>query len=51
MIEFLIKISPIVATIFFFSFFCYMIFIVFKKGSKKKFDQYSKIPMDDDKKS
>lgn len=49
MIDFLIKISPIVGTLFFFGFFCYVIFIVFQKGAKKKFDKYSKIPMNDDK--
>ncbi len=49
MIDFLIKISPIIGTLLFFSIFCYIVFIVFKKDAKKKFDIYSKIPMEDDK--
>jgi len=48
MIEFIIKNSPTIATIFFFVAFCYIVFSVFKKGAKKKFDQYSEIPLKDD---
>jgi cbb3-type cytochrome oxidase subunit 3 len=48
MIEFIIKNSPTIATLFFFLAFCYIVFSVFKKGTKKKFDNYSKIPLKDD---
>lgn len=48
MTDLLIKLSPIIGTIFFFVIFCYVFYIVFKKSNKKKFDKYSKIPMDDD---
>lgn len=48
MIESLIGISPIFGTILFFGFFCYIIYGVFKKGSKKKMDKYSKIPLNDE---
>ncbi len=46
-IDFIIKNSPTIATIFFFTTFCYIIYSVFKKGTKKKFDKYSKIPLKD----
>lgn len=49
MIESLIGISPIFGTILFFVFFCYICYSVFKKGAKKKLDEYSKIPLDDEK--
>jgi len=39
--------APTVATVFFFLVFCYIIYSVFKKGAKKKFDKYSKIPLKD----
>jgi cbb3-type cytochrome oxidase subunit 3 len=45
MIELLSKYGPIISTIFFFLAFCYIIYSVFKKGSKQKFDKYSKIPL------
>lgn len=45
--EFLMDNSPTIATLFFFTIFCYVIFSVFKKGVKKKFDKYSKIPLKD----
>lgn len=47
--NFLIENAATIATIFFFLTFCYVIYSVFKKGTKKKFDQYSKIPLNDDK--
>jgi cbb3-type cytochrome oxidase subunit 3 len=47
MIENFVKIAPTIATIFFFLTFCYVIYAVFKKGSKEKFDQFSKIPLKD----
>ena len=47
MIDFLIKNAPTIATLFFFSIFCYVIFSVFKKGTKKKFDKYSQIPLEE----
>jgi cbb3-type cytochrome oxidase subunit 3 len=46
--ELIISNSATIATIFFFSFFCYVIYSVFKKGSSKKFAQYSQIPLHDD---
>ncbi len=45
MIELLSKYGPIISTIIFFLSFCYIIYSVFKKGSKQKFDNYSKIPL------
>lgn len=36
--------APAVATIFFFLFFCYVVYSVFKKGKEKTFDEYAKIP-------
>ncbi len=51
MIESFIKLAPTIGTIFFFLIFCYVIYSVFKKGTKKKFDQYSKIPLKDDEKN
>jgi cbb3-type cytochrome oxidase subunit 3 len=44
MLELIITNSPIIATIFFFSFFCLIIFLVFKKDSKQKFNKYAQIP-------
>lgn len=41
--------APTIATIFFFLTFCYIIYAVFKKGTTKKFDKYSQIPLKDDK--
>lgn len=49
MIESLIGISPIFGTILFFIFFCYIFYSVFKKGAKKKLDEYSNIPLKDEK--
>jgi len=49
MIESLIGISPTIGTILFFSFFCYVVYSIFKKGAKKKFDEYSQIPLNDEK--
>ena len=48
MIETLISISPIFGTILFFTFFCYILYNSFKKGSKKKMDKYSNIPLNDE---
>lgn len=39
--------APTVATVFFFLVFCYIVYAVFKKGTTKKFDKYSKIPLED----
>ena len=49
MIESLIGISPTIGTILFFGFFCYVVYSVFKKGAKKKLDEYSNIPLNDEK--
>jgi cbb3-type cytochrome oxidase subunit 3 len=37
------------ATIFFFLFFCYIIYSTFKKGAKEKLQNYAKIPFKDEK--
>lgn len=47
MIDFLVSNAPTIATIFFFLTFCYILFAVFKKGAKQKFDKYSEIPLKD----
>lgn len=47
MIEALILNAATIATVFFFLVFCYVIYSVFKKGTTKKFDKYSKIPLKD----
>ncbi len=47
MIQLVLDNAASVATVFFFLMFCYVIYAVFKKGTKKKFDQYSKIPLKD----
>ncbi|MBL6664963.1 MAG: cbb3-type cytochrome c oxidase subunit 3 [Rickettsiales bacterium] len=49
MIESLIGISPTIGTILFFGFFCCVVYSVFKKGAKKKLDEYSNIPLNDEK--
>lgn len=46
--ESFIAYAPTIATVFFFLTFCYIIYSVFKKGTKKKFDKYSKIPLEKD---
>ncbi len=45
--EWLIENAATIATVFFFLTFCYVIYSVFKKGTNKKFNQYSKIPLED----
>jgi cbb3-type cytochrome oxidase subunit 3 len=45
--DFLINNAPTIATVCFFVAFCYIIFAVFKKDAKKKFDKYSQIPLKD----
>ncbi len=47
MIDLFIKLAPTIATIFFFTIFCYVIFTVFRKDNKKKFDKYAEIPFKD----
>ena len=39
--------APAIATIFFFLFFCHVVYSVFKKGQEKKFDDYAKIPFNE----
>lgn len=46
MIDIFIKYAPTIGTIFFFLTFCYVVFSVFKKDAKKKFDKYSQIPLE-----
>ena len=47
MIDFYATYGAIIGTVFFFAIFCYIIYSVFKKDSKKKFDKYSQIPLND----
>ena len=47
MIQTFLDNAPVIATVFFFLTFCYIIYAVFKKGTKKKFDKYSQIPFED----
>ena len=47
MIDLFVKHAPTIGTLFFFLTFCYVIFSVFKKDVKKKFDKYSQIPLED----
>ncbi len=46
--EWFVTYAPTIATIFFFLTFCYIIYSVFKKGTNKKFEKYSKIPLKED---
>lgn len=46
--EWFVKYAPTIATIFFFLTFCYIIYSVFRKGTNKKFEEYSKIPLKKD---
>ncbi len=39
---------PTIATVFFFIFFCYVIYSVFKKTTEKEYDEYANIPLKDD---
>jgi cbb3-type cytochrome oxidase subunit 3 len=48
MMESLIQLAPSIATVFFFLVFCYVIYATFKKGTKKKFDKFSQIPLKDE---
>ena len=50
MINYIINHAATIATIGFFAAFCLILFIVLSKKNKKKFEDYSKIPMDDEKK-
>ncbi len=50
MFEFLIKNASTISTVLFFSFFCVIIFSVFKKGAKEKLQKHSDIPLRDDNK-
>ncbi len=47
MMETLLDNAATISTVFFFLFFCYVIYCVFKKETKKDFDKYSKIPLKD----
>ncbi len=40
--------TPTLSTIFFFIFFCYVVYSVFKKGQEDKFNKYSNIPLNDE---
>ena len=47
MTDIFIKYAPTMGTMFFFITFCYVVFSVFKKDAKKKFDKYSQMPLED----
>ncbi len=47
MFETLVHFAPTIATVFFFLVFCFVIYAAFKKGTKKKFEQFSQIPLKD----
>jgi len=47
MLDFIVNNAATIATIFFFGVFCYVVYSVFKKGAKKEFEKFSKIPMED----
>jgi cbb3-type cytochrome oxidase subunit 3 len=49
MMETFANYAPTVATVFFFLVFCYIVYSVFKRGTNKKFDNYSQIPFKDKK--
>ncbi len=49
MANFIVNNAPAIATIAFFLGFCYISFIALRKKNKKKFEDYSKIPLDDEK--
>jgi len=49
MINFILENLLIIGTIFFFSFFCFIVFqVFFSKKLKKNIDKYAKIPLDKD---
>ncbi len=43
--DFFVKYAPTIATIFFFLIFCYILFYALRKKNKKKFEDYSQIPL------
>jgi cbb3-type cytochrome oxidase subunit 3 len=50
MFEVIIENAATISTVLFFSFFCVIIFNVFKKGAKEKLQKHSDIPLRDDNK-
>lgn len=44
-----IKLAPTIATLFFFIAFCYIAVIALKKSNKKRFEEYSQIPLQSEK--
>jgi cbb3-type cytochrome oxidase subunit 3 len=44
--DFIIDNAATIATIFFFTTFCYAVFYAFSKKNKKKFEESAKIPLD-----
>lgn len=48
MINFLVKYSPLIALIFFFTIFCIVIFMVFRPKTKKTYQDYANIPLKED---
>ncbi len=50
MINYIIDHAATIATIGFFAAFCLIISVVLNKKNKNKFEDYSKIPMEDEKK-
>ncbi len=48
LIDFLIKNSPIIGLFIFLTIFLIVVFLVFRPKSKKKFEEYAHIPLDDE---
>jgi len=47
-LNFIYKNSSAIVTTLFFAIFCFIIYKVLQKKQQKKFDDYSKIPLNDD---
>lgn len=50
-IDFIVENAATIATIFFFTTFCYVIFYTFSKKNKKVFEDSAKIPLRDEKRN
>lgn len=51
MIKFISDNAPIIGLLIFFTIFCIVVVIILLPKNKKKFQDYSKIPLSDDKKT
>lgn len=48
MIDFLVENSPVIGTVGFFVGFCYVGWVALRRKNKKRFEDYSRIPMEDE---